>query len=109
MVASRMDEAAPTPTDSPVPKLAVVDLVPDGAETAAVAPAETHQIERDLQRELQRCDELIFDSLTVRQIPDGVCVQGTAHGRYDRRQVADIVRRVARCERVIDQVVTQSS
>ena len=128
MVAPRKDEADSnpatqskavakpfsSPTRPPGAKLAFDDLVPEGALPAASSDAcattgtgRIHQVERELQRQLRDCDELLFDSLTVRQIPGGVCVQGTAHGRYDRGQVAKIVRRVAQCEKIVDQVVTR--
>ena len=68
----------------------------------------SHRLEHEVSRELRECEAMEFDSLTVRPMPGGVCVQGFAHGKYDRDQVASIIRRVAKVDRVIDQVVTQA-
>ena len=69
----------------------------------------SHRIERDLVAELRRCDDVTFDSLIVRQTPNGVCVQGTVHGTYDRSRIAEIIRDLAGVDQVVDQVISQNN
>ena len=67
----------------------------------------THRLEQLLQRELR--DECPIENLTVRPIADGVCLQGTVEGGYDRSRIATLIKEIAKVERVIDQVVSQRS
>lgn len=107
MVAPLKDSPA-TPDATPIGPVAFDDPVPFGSETELIdRPLATpHRIERDLQRELRASDAAHFETLTVRRLPDGVCVQGTAEGPYDREAVAELVRKIAHVERVVDQVVS---
>ena len=99
------------PRTLPAP-VAFDDPVPAGAETVAEGTDEqsrigqAHRLEHRLQQVLRSRGEIAFDSLTVRPMPNAVCVQGVAHGDYDRRAVAELVRQVADVDTVIDQVVT---
>lgn len=65
-----------------------------------------HEIEHLVWRELQSVPGAHFSSLTVRRVPDGVCLQGVMETDEDVAvDICDVVRRAAPVGTVVNQLV----
>lgn len=72
----------------------------------------SHLIEREVQRQLLAVPAVHFDSLVVRLVPQGVCLQGVMHvqsGASDTPDIAAIARRAAGVDHVLNQLVITDS
>lgn len=85
--------------DSPAPPPKTDDC------ESPVAPEPDRQLERTLQRVLQDLPGVTFDSLVIRRVPSGVCLQGYATIDADDLDLGVIARGIAGVGDVLDRIV----
>lgn len=68
-----------------------------------------HEVEQSIWRELQSIPRVRFSSLTVRRVPDGVCLQGVmeADGKESAPDICGLVRRVAQLQTVVNHLLVR--
>ena len=100
------EDVAPGPQTTP---LCEIDHSCDAADARGgrvpISVGEHHQLERDVRRRLEVLAGVRFDSLVVRRIPDGVCLQGHAIIDDDRVDVRSAVREVDGVDQVLDRLI----
>jgi hypothetical protein len=89
--------------------LAWDDPVPSGSSAAVVAPEaiddQPHAIEWAVRRELACQEGIHFRDLVVRRLQDGVCLEGVMETDDGGVDLADVVRKIAGVERVINHLL----
>lgn len=100
---SAASRAAKKPTVAQAaPATAVATAV---VETGSPVPPSRHRLEFDVQHQLLTAPGLEFDSLVVRRVPDGVCLEGVLKSTGEGCELADLARKVTGVTRVLDRVV----
>jgi hypothetical protein len=114
MKRSRKDSsrAASQPAVAPVAGVVETGVVEPGAVVTVVhSTVETldctgrHRLEFDVQHRLRTAPGLEFETLVVRRLPDGICLEGVLKSVEIDPDLADLVRKVAGVTRVLDRVV----
>lgn len=65
-----------------------------------------HELERKIQRVLRDLPGVTFDSLVIRRLPAGVCLQGYATIEADEIDLGLIARRIEGVGDVLDRIVS---
>ena len=76
-----------------------------GGGPAGLLPSDAHQTELDVCRELLAEKGASFDSLVVRRIRDGVCLEGYVEFDDQPLDLTRIARRVAGVDQVLNHLV----
>lgn len=68
-----------------------------------------HEVEQSIWRELHSIPGIHFSSLTVRRVPQGVCLQGVMEADGDGccPDVCNLVKRIAQVENVVNQLLVR--
>lgn len=64
-----------------------------------------HQLERRIQRVLQELPGITFDSLVIRRLPSGVCLQGYATIEDHNLDLGCVAREIVGVGEVLDRIV----
>lgn len=90
--------------------LCEVDSLPRTTVTAdcdtAAGTGQDHQLERQIQRVLQDLPGVTFESLLIRRVPSGVCLQGYATFEDGDLDVGRIARGIDGVGNIVDRIVT---
>lgn len=85
---------------------APVALCGDDSTTAvSPLPIDHHLLEFDVQHRLRTVPGLDFETLVIRRVPDGVCLEGVLKSGEGDPDLTDLVRQVAGVTRVLDRIV----
>ena len=95
----------PTVTQASPTTTTVVSLATAEVETTSPLSTSRHGLEFDVQHQLRTTPGLEFESLVVRRVPEGVCLEGVLKSGADGCELADLARKVTGVTRVLDRVV----
>jgi len=101
-----MDEAAPGPQTTPLCENAPPRFAAEACDGWATLPGcGDHRLERDVRRRLEELSGVHFNSLVVRRIPNGVCLQGHALIEDEGLDLNSTVREVDGVDQVLNRLV----
>lgn len=76
-------------------------------ESPSQATNGPHEVEQDVRRQLMAQPRLQFNSLVVRRIADGVCLEGVVETDFHRDDVGRLAGTVAGVNRVLNRLVVR--
>ncbi len=85
-------------------------IAPSPQQDAGTAvPEETaHQVEQEVRRRLMATPRLKIESLVVRRVDQGICLQGVVESQEANHDICTLVRTVAGVNRVINRLLVAS-